>query len=130
LQPLVTEAVARWTAAGISDSAVALLSGVNVRIANLPGSRLGEASGNTIYIDGNAAGYGWFVDTTPTLDEEFTSLPSDPPLRAVDPRAVDRIDLLSVVEHELGHIIGLKDADVLTDDVMNGVLGVGVRRNP
>ena len=43
---------------------------------------------------------------------------------------MDRIDLLGVVEHELGHIIGQKDLDVLTDDLMSGVLGVGVRRGP
>ena len=46
----------------------------------------------------------------------------------MDPRALDRIDLLTVVEHELGHIAGLGDMDALADDVMNGVLGAGVRR--
>ena len=51
-------------------------------------------------------------------------------LQAVDPRAVDRIDLLTVVEHELGHIAGLDDLDALADDLMSGVLGVGVRRSP
>jgi hypothetical protein len=37
--------------------------------------------------------------------------------------------MLTVVEHELGHIAGLTDANALTDDIMSGVLGVGVRRN-
>jgi predicted Zn-dependent protease len=41
---------------------------------------------------------------------------------------VDHIDLLTVVEHELGHIVGLSDNDALPDDIMDGVLGVGVRR--
>jgi uncharacterized delta-60 repeat protein len=49
-------------------------------------------------------------------------------LLAIDARAVDRIDLLTVVEHELGHIAGLKDLDALTDDLMSGVLGAGARR--
>ena len=43
---------------------------------------------------------------------------------------MDRIDLLTVVEHELGHIVGLKDLDALTDDLMSGVLSIGVRRVP
>ena len=96
-------------------------------ISDLPGSYLGEAEGNLIYIDSNAAGHGWFVDPTPALDEEFT--PSNQQLRAVDPRAVDRIDLLTVVEHELGHIAGLGDLDASVNDLMSGLLGTGIRRN-
>ena len=46
----------------------------------------------------------------------------------MDPRALAHIDLLTVVEHELGHIAGLSDFDSLANDVMNGVLGAGVRR--
>jgi hypothetical protein len=130
LQPLLTEAIARWTAAGLSDSAVSLLKGVNVQITDLPGSLLGEAIGNTIYIDSNAAGYGWFVDATPASSEEFAASGIDQQLKAVDPRAVDRIDLLTVVEHELGHVVGLGDLDVLATDLMSGVLGVGARRGP
>ena len=48
----------------------------------------------------------------------------------MDPRAVDRIDLLTVVEHELGHIAGLGDLDALANNLMSGTLGVGVRREP
>ena len=102
---------------------------MTVQVADLPGGMLGEAVGKTILIDRDAAGYGWFVDPTPAMDEEFT-LPSNQQLRAIDPRAVDRIDLLTVVEHELGHVLGLKDLSASTDDLMSGVLGIGVRRDP
>ena len=51
-------------------------------------------------------------------------------LRAIDPRVVDRIDLLTVVEHELGHVAGLGDLDASVNDLMSGTLGVGIRRNP
>jgi hypothetical protein len=51
-------------------------------------------------------------------------------LGAVDSRAVDQIDLLSVVEHELGHVLGLGDLDALADSLMSGTLGTGVRRSP
>ena len=113
-------------------ASVAKLEQVQVVIADLPGSYLGEAieSQNQIYIDSNAAGYGWFVDPTPGSDEEFVASPSANQLRAVDPRAVDRIDLLTVVEHELGHVAGFDDLDALANNLMSGTLGVGVRRDP
>src|SRR5262249_21271079 len=59
VQPLLAEAIARWQAAGVDTSAAA---GVEVRVADLPGRTLGLASGNTIYLDVNAAGWGWFLD--------------------------------------------------------------------
>jgi len=128
LQPIISEAISQWTSAGLDATAAAKLTQVQFAVSDLPGSYLGETEGNLIQIDSNAAGHGWFVDPAPALDEEFT--PSDQQLRAVAPQAVDRIDLLTVVEHELGHILGLKDLDDTTDDLMSGVLGVGVRRDP
>jgi hypothetical protein len=69
------------------------------------------------------------VDSTPGFDEEF-SLSGSHRLQALDPRAVDKIDLLTVVEHEMGHIAGLDDLDALAKNLMSGVLGVGIRKNP
>jgi hypothetical protein len=128
LQPLVTEAIARWASAGLNAANLAKLTQVQFAVSDLPGSYLGEAEGNLIHIDSNAAGHGWFVDPTPTLNEEFTPSPSNQQLRAIDPRALDRIDLLTVVEHELGHVLGLEDLGAVSDDLMSGVLGVGIRR--
>ena len=130
LQPIISEAIARWTDAGLDAAPLAKLTQAQFVITDLPGSYLGETEGNEIYIDSNAAGYGWFVDPTPATDEEFIASPSAKQLQAVDPKAVDRIDLLTVVEHELGHVVGLNDLDAPTDDLMSGVLGIGVRRNP
>jgi hypothetical protein len=50
-------------------------------------------------------------------------------LTVVEPRALDRIDLSTLVDHELGSVAGLQDLDALTHDVMGGVPGAGVRRN-
>jgi hypothetical protein len=124
LQPLTAEAIARWTKTGISPVLANRLKNVQVVIADLPGSNLGLAVGNTISIDRDAAGHGWFVDPTPADDEEFS-----PSSNRLSSQAVDRIDLLTVLEHELGHTAGLGDLEVLTDDIMRGVLGTGTRRN-
>jgi parallel beta-helix repeat protein len=128
LQPIVPEAIARWSSAGLDAATVQKLTQVQFVIGDLPGSYLGETEGTAIYLDANAAGNGWFIDPTPASDEEFSASAGSQQLRAVDPRAVDRIDLLTVVEHELGHVAGLSDLDALTGDIMDGVLGVGMRR--
>src|SRR5439155_25456366 len=44
IQPLLTEAIARWAAAGVDTSA---LGNVQVIITNLPGAELGAAAGHT-----------------------------------------------------------------------------------
>src|SRR5262249_26426284 len=62
VQPLLAEAEARWQAAGVDTS---ILGAIKVRIADLGGATLGFASDHTIWLDDNAAGWGWFVDRTP-----------------------------------------------------------------
>jgi hypothetical protein len=103
---------------------VALAANVELVIADLPGDLLGLASSSThaIWLDTDAAGYGWFVDATPWDDDEF----DDEPAVAV----ANRMDALSVIFHELGHLQGLADVDALLhpDDPMADVLAAGVRR--
>ena len=119
LIPLVSTAIARWADAGVS------IAMPQVVVTDLPGAEVGRAQDNTIYLDRDAAGHGWFVDPTPAVDEEFSSSGA-----AVDPRAVDRIDLLTVIEHELGHLAGLSDLDASLETLMSDSLPTGVRRNP
>ena len=42
-----------------------MLGNIDIRIADLGGATLDLASDNTIWLDDNAAGWGWFVDRTP-----------------------------------------------------------------
>jgi hypothetical protein len=125
IQPLVDAAISRWAAAGLDPGKVAMLSRVPVTIADL-GSQgyLGYASQNQVVIDDNGADLGWFIDVTPNADEEFAPGSSSP--------AASRMDLLTVVMHEMGHVIGLGDLDVQchADQLMAGTLGVGQRRLP
>jgi hypothetical protein len=130
LSPVIDEAIARWMAADLDATALARLKQVDFVVDDLSGSSLGKAGKNQIVIDGDAAGHGWFVDSTPASDEEFTASVSGQQFKAIDARAVDRIDLLTVVEHELGHVLGLDDLDALAGSLMSGELGLGVRRDP
>ena len=84
-------------------------------------------------IDRDAAGYGWFVDTTPFDDFEFSFDDATGKLQAVTgSQASGRFDLLTVVFHELGHILGF-DHDETDDDsetLMSATLSAGSRRLP
>jgi parallel beta-helix repeat protein len=130
LSPIVDAAIDRFMAAGYSSE---LFQYVDVSIADLPGATLGLATGTSIVIDVDAAGYGWFVDATPLDDSEFTVGES---LRdsysASRSAAATRMDLLTVVMHELGHTASLEDLyDVeAEDDLMYAWLEAGERRTP
>jgi hypothetical protein len=95
IEPLLAVARAHWRATGEDVSA---LSNVDVRIADLDDALVGLTAGSTIWLDQNAAGWGWFVDATPSSDAEF--------VRSGDQGEQQRIDLLTVVMHELGHVLG------------------------
>jgi hypothetical protein len=121
LEPIVAAAVDRFLLAGFADD---LFDHVRVAIADLPGTTLGLTAGNVVTLDVNAAGYGWFIDDTPLDDHEFKLQGGHSQL------AAGRIDLLTAVMHELGHIAGLPDLYVSAagDDLMFGWIEAGARR--
>ncbi|CAL1125489.1 unnamed protein product [Cladocopium goreaui] len=130
LMPVLQEAIGRWIAAGIDPRGAELLSSVDVQVVDLAGAQLGRASGNRILLDSNAAGHGWFVDSTLSDDDEFGLLAADGLQATGDSPAAGRIDLLTVLAHELGHMLGLPDIANHDDAVMNESLAEGVRRTP
>ncbi|MFV2068620.1 MAG: hypothetical protein ACC645_16745 [Pirellulales bacterium] len=86
-------------------------------------------AGNTIYLDDDASGIGWFFDETPADDAEFRVV--DKVFEALeDGPAYGRVDLLTVIMHEFGHLLGEDDRDSSSDrdDLMSGRLAPGVRR--
>jgi hypothetical protein len=82
VQRLLPAAIAQWVALG-GDAGT--LSRVTITLAALGGLELGELRGTTIVLDTDAAGWGWSTGTDPVAG---------------------RIDLLSVLVHELGHVLG------------------------
>jgi hypothetical protein len=123
VQSLVPAAIERWAEAGAPPSALAALAAESYVVDDLPAGELGWQNGNTIAIDADASGYGWFVDSTPNSDTEFGLASANSP-------AQGRVDLLTVLMHEMGHVLGSYEDSDDANTVMSQELPVGVRRAP
>src|SRR2546427_407858 len=127
--PVVDAAISRWLASNLSDAVTNRLDQLSVRIVDLPGRMLGRTSGRTIQLDPTAAGYRWFVDPSPSSNDEFEPTDTET-LFAAQPGspARGRMDLLTVVEHEIGHVLGFHHDDPIAP--IAGVPGPGRRPLP
>jgi hypothetical protein len=96
----LAEAVAQGEALWSAELPAADFGGIVFSIADLPGLQLGSTLGRTIAIDPTAAGWGW-----------------------------SRMDLLTVVLHELGHALGYTHDDADELGVMAGLLAP-IRTSP
>ncbi|HEY7759786.1 MAG TPA: hypothetical protein VIA64_10275 [Burkholderiales bacterium] len=128
LAPILDAAIERWMAAsGASGGMPAPFAGMLVSIADLPGLALGQTLGNTITLDIDAGGHGWFVDTTPMDDAEFRRGAAGSLVARAHSTAHGRMDLLSAVMHELGHVLGHEHEE---SGVMADLLAPGLRSVP
>jgi hypothetical protein len=108
LQPMLAQAVSAWRAAGADPSALSNVANYAIHIANLPDGELGYEVPGQIWFDATAQGWGWSTGTTP---------------------APDQMDLLTVVTHEVGHVLGYGD-HAGGNDIMTTTLDAGMRRLP
>jgi hypothetical protein len=133
LQGIVSAALTRLGQAGVAPGLVAQLAAADYEVAALPAGTLGlaQVDAHRVLLSPDAAGHGWFVDATPLLDEEFASTPSGSGLVApAGSPAAGKMDLLTVVLHEMDHLAGRGDEDSATHagDLMADLLPAGVRR--
>jgi hypothetical protein len=132
LQRMISAAGRRWQAAGVDRAIIYdALSTIRFDVVDLPGAHLGGSTPDgRILIDVNAAGHGWFVDATPNSDREFARRVSRSERQATrGSEAYGHVDLLTVISHEIAHVLGLKHSDEATN-IMADTLGLGTRRNP
>lgn len=100
---------------------------IAIQIADLPGAMVGQFVAGVITLDATAAGWGWFVDATPGNSEEFNSQGV-----ALSVTNAGRIDLLSVLVHELSHAAGSADRQISehAEEVLTNLISAGTRRLP
>jgi Ca2+-binding RTX toxin-like protein len=121
------EAVRQWLAIAGQDSADILSDVHFVLLNDLPGDMVAWSVGDgSILIDETAAGYGWFVDDTPADNSEFQNVNGELQASSTSP-AYGRMDLLTAILHELGHLLG---QDHETDGLMTPTLATGQRKLP
>jgi hypothetical protein len=117
VEPLIDTVADRWIAAGADAKMLdERLDNIQYRVVDLPPTRLAAAlpARDLVLVDLDAAGIGWYTDISP------------PPLGET------RVDLVTALTHEIGHLLGLPDLSprVYSDDIMTALITPGMRRTP
>ncbi|TXT38222.1 MAG: YD repeat protein [Comamonadaceae bacterium] len=124
---LLPQARQYWLDAGASAS---ILNKATFQIDDLPVGFAGQTQGTQITLDATGAGWGWFADATPGEQSEFQPTAFATEFTAPEgSEAASKLDLLTVMIHELGHVLGMPST-VTADDVMSQYLAPGQRRLP
>jgi hypothetical protein len=124
LQDAVSAALARLQTAGVSPAVLAELGTATYSVADLSGDYLGLTDPNThqVWISDNADGYGWFTDPSSASDSQFGA----GGVAAQGSAPAGKMDLLTVVLHEMAHLAGRSD-EVNDPGLMAAALASGTR---
>ena len=88
-------------------------------------NRRGLPVAGTITLDADAAGVGWFIDSTPDEHGEFAAQLSDNAFQATDRSpALDQYDLHTVLIHELGHLWGFYEGNDRLENFVTTINGI------
>lgn len=112
LQAVRTKVIDAWTAQGLTAAERTRLQTATITITDLDAvGALGLAGSKHIVIDNDGAGFGWYTEA------------STPP--------ANRFDLMTVLAHEFGHLLGRSDLDpeLFAGDLMSGELALGTRHS-
>jgi hypothetical protein len=102
-----------WVSTGLADWQLTQLYQTPIAIGDLSyRGALGVSKPEGIWLDASGAGLGWSV----SLPTSNSQLPTS------------SYDLLTVLAHELGHVLGYDDLDGKGDHIMAGVLEPGASR--
>jgi predicted Zn-dependent protease len=119
-----------------TTSLIALFRGIDdfITFADIPGTSVAQTmstgSNAQITLDTAAAGYGRFINYTPYLNEEWLPTSNLYEWQAKPgSEAEGNMDMLSVLLHEYGHVLGLEHSGD-SHDFMSTTLQPGVRRLP
>jgi hypothetical protein len=100
-------------------------------VGNLGSGVLGLAfpGAHRVVVSADAAGYGWYAGASPLSDSAFNSSVTGALKASVGSPAAGRMDLLTTVLHEMGHLVGLDDvADPSGAKLMGDYLTTGARK--
>jgi hypothetical protein len=111
VQGLINTAIDFWSKAGATSSQISILKNTKVEVVDLGGTLLGSATPGSIKIDDNAGGTGWSNSASTVQNGKY--------------------DLLTVLMHEMGHLLGLDDTyKAGSSSIMTGKLNPGSRVLP
>ena len=128
LTKVLGAAIDRLSAAlALGAGSVNMLRATTIQIEDLPVLELGLTVGDSVTLSSNAAGWGWFVDQTPYDDAEFQKPTADGMVATPNSPASGGMDLLTVVMHELAHLVGYTDT---TSGLMSATLNAATRLAP
>jgi PKD domain/Bacterial Ig domain len=84
----------------------------------------GRPNSGTLTLDTDGNSLGWFIDTTPDDNSEFTTQLADTAFRATTGAAAGKYDLLTTILHELGHLNGIISGNTAFDTHVQNINGI------